>query len=245
MKIKFLCAAAALTAAFSSTSAFADDVTLSGTAAVVSSYKFRGIDQSDTKPVVQMSMTASHKSGFYVSTWGSSLNTANGTEIDVYGGYTHTLADLGLTFDGGIYGYIYPGTTTANTFELYGSVAKAYGPATLKVGLNWAPKQGVFTTGAAAGSLTKYSMYKYAELSGTVPGTPVTLHGHLGHTAGGLSFGNIRPYLDYSVGASYKYKALTFDLSGVGTDVSTATAGSIAARRPAKSILVLSLTAGF
>jgi hypothetical protein len=46
------------------------DVTLTGSAAIVSQYRFRGLAQSDNKPVVQAAMTVAHKSGFYLSAWG-------------------------------------------------------------------------------------------------------------------------------------------------------------------------------
>lgn len=227
MKIKLLCAAAALAIGFASEAAFADEaspITVTGSAAVVSQYRFRGIAQSDNKPAVQASITVSHSSGFYVSMWGSSgasstvhsdgtayLSPNEGTEIDVYGGYTKALA--GVTVDVGLYGYIYPNASQYNLFEVYGSVAKSFGPITGKLGLNWAPKQNYFTN---AGTATQYSMYEYGELS--YANGPFTLHGHLGHTGGGLNF--VKEYIDYTVGASYKWKALTFDISAVGTNIS-------------------------
>src|SRR6201991_796921 len=105
--------------------AFADDApaapaapaspfTITGSAGVWSQYRFRGISQSDNKPAFQGSLTLTHKSGFYLSTWGSSANANDavnigGTEIDVYGGYSHSFRN-GFTVDGGLYGYLYPGS---------------------------------------------------------------------------------------------------------------------------------------
>lgn len=238
MKTKFLCAAAVLAIGFASETAMADDApapefTVTGSAAIVSQYKFRGLTQSDSKPAVQASITLSHKSGFYISMWGSSgassknadstsafydptaityVSPNEGTEIDVYGGFTHTIGKSGITFDGGLYGYIYPNVSNYNLFEVYGSLAKSYGPVTAKVGLNWAPKQNYFTL---AGTATQYSMYEYGELSYATG--PLTLHGHLGHTGGGLNF--VKEYLDYTAGVSYKWKVLTFDISAVGTNI--------------------------
>ena len=265
MKIKFLCAAAAVATVFASTAAYAEDAapaaaaaaptpdfTVTGSAALVSQYRFRGISQSDNKPASQASFTISHASGFYLSTWGSSASAGNsavnigGTEIDVYGGYTHALGKSGLTFDGGVYGYLYPGATAGNYFELYGSLTKAIGPVSVKGGLNWAPKQTYFT---AANTATKYNMYKYAELTFAVPATALTLHGHLGHNAGGFNW--TKEYIDYTVGAGYKWKALTFDASVVGTNVShndaTLLPVTTAAEtyRATKPVVVLSVTAGF
>src|SRR4051794_20171636 len=99
---------------FVSTAARAEDApppdfTITGAATVASQYRFRGISQSDNKPVIQGTFTVAHKSGFYVSTWGSSASAGNstinigGTEIDVYGGWTHGLGDSGVTVDAGVY----------------------------------------------------------------------------------------------------------------------------------------------
>ncbi|MES2301509.1 MAG: TorF family putative porin, partial [Pseudomonadota bacterium] len=71
-----------------------------------------------------------------------------GSEIDIYGGYTKALA--GVTVDVGLYGYIYPNVSNYNLFEVYGSVAKSFGPITAKAGLNWAPKQNYFKLAGTA-----------------------------------------------------------------------------------------------
>lgn len=248
MNNKFLSAVAVLAISFGSEVAFADDAaapaaaptpefTITGAAAIVSQYKFRGITQSDSKPAVQATFTVSHKSGFYVSMWGSSgassrtdalstyISPNNGTEIDVFGGYTHSFAKSGITLDGGLYGYIYPNLTANNLFEVYADASKTYGPISFKAGFNWAPKQRYFTF---FNTPTKYSMYEYGELGFTPTKVPaLTFHSHLGHTGGGLNFG--KEYLDYTFGVGYKWKALTFDISGVGTNISHADARDYAA----------------
>jgi len=248
MKIKFLCAAAAVATAFASTAAFAEDaapasdITITGSAAIVSGYKFRGIAQTDNKPTAQAAITISHKSGFYVSTWASGNTFGGGTEIDVYGGYTKALGSTGITVDGGLYGYLYPNAPINNIYEVYGSLSKAFGPISLKGGVNWAPKQHYFG-GNGYATPVKYSVYKYAEFSVSPPVLPaLTVHGHLGHTAGGLDYPVA--YLDYTVGAGYKYKSLTLDLSLVGTDLKRSTVGADIYRQ-GKAIPVLSLTAAF
>jgi uncharacterized protein (TIGR02001 family) len=242
MKIKFLGAVAALAIGFASEAAFADDAaapaapaaptpefTVTGDGAIVSQYRFRGLASSDNKPAVQASFTVSDKSGFYISFWGSSgsgyrddydgnfyITPNNGTEIDIYGGYTHTFAKSGITLDGGVYGYIYPNITANNLFEVYGDISKAYGPISLKVGVNWAPKQNYFKL--LGPSVTQYNMYEYGNISFTPTKVPaLTIHGELGHTGGGLNY--VKEYLDYTVGVGYKWKALTFDISAVGTNI--------------------------
>ncbi len=254
MNIKFLSAAAVLAIGFASEAAFADDApaaaapaaptpefTVTGDGAIVSQYRFRGLASSDNLPAVQATFTVSHKSGFYLSFWGSSgsgdkgdavsgnclgfgdctgnfyISPNNGTEIDLYGGYTHTFAKSGITIDGGGYGYIYPSRVFNNLYEIYGDISKAYGPISIKAGVNWAPNQHYFKL--LGSSVTHYNMYEYGNISYTPTKVPaLTFHGELGHTGGGLDF--VKEYLDYTVGVGYKWKALTFDISAVGTNIS-------------------------
>ncbi|WP_353226557.1 TorF family putative porin [Novosphingobium sp.] len=200
----------------------ASEWTITGSAALSTQYRFRGIAQSDNRPVVQGAFTISHASGFYISTWGSSASAVDspinigGTEIDIFGGYTHAIGKTGLTIDGGIYTYIYPGATTGNVTEIYGSLAQAIGPATLKVGANFAPAQKVFNYNWV--STTRSNLYAYVELGASIPNTPITLHSHLAHTGGGFDYP--KQYLDYTVGATYKWKSLSLDASLVGTNIS-------------------------
>ena len=243
MKIKFLCAVAALAVAGAAQSAYADttpEFTVTGSAAFVSNYKFRGIAQTDNRPTGQASITVTDKSGFYVSAWGSGNSFNAGSEIDVYGGYSHTFKD-GITLDGGVYGYLYPNFSADNSYELYVDAAKSFGPVGVKVGLNFAPAQPYFSFISAP---HHYSMYESAELTYTPAELPaLTLHGHIGHTGGGNDF--FTPYEDYTVGLGYKWKNLTFDVSGTGTDLSTADMGGPFFHRLGKSVAVFSITASF
>ena len=234
----------------------ASDFTITGAATIASQYRFRGISQSDNKPVVQGTFTVAHSSGFYISTWGSSASAGNstvnigGTEIDVYGGWTHSMGNSGVTVDVGGYGYIYPGASALSYYEIYGSLAKTFGPVSAKAGVYYAPSQS-----ALDGYATNHNVYVYGELSGGIPGTPISLHGHVGHTGGAFDY--TKDYIDYTVGAAVKWKALTFDLSLVGTNVSksdaranpfpdqTGTLNPFETRRAAKPVLVGSVTASF
>lgn len=258
--------------ALAATPAFADetdppsDFTVTGSAAVVSQYRFRGLSQSNNQPVIQGSMTLSHSSGFYVSVWGSSASSngfsdspidIGGTEIDVYGGFAHELGGSGVKVDVGVYGYIYPGSgntnggQNSNYVEVYGSLAKTMGPVTAKVGAYYAPAQKVFNLNVF--SPTRNNTYVYGELASGIPGTPLSVHAHLGHTGGGFDY--VKQYIDYSVGVSYTWKALTLDASFVGTNVSRSDVisgvcgASVPCQdyfyRPAKPVGVVSLTAAF
>ncbi len=247
-------AAATAPAATAATSPF----TIVGSVAVASQYRFRGISQSDNKPVVQGTATLAHQSGFYVAVWGSSASANDavnigGTEIDLYGGYTHALGTSGVTIDAGLYGYIYPGSSRAvgineNYYEVYGSLAKSFGPVTAKVGAYWAPDQHYFT---AFNTAARHNVYEYGELGLSLPDFPISFHGHVGHSGGGFDYVG-HDYIDYTAGASYKWKVLTLDLSVVGTDLSRRDTDPVDLaltttdfHRAAKSVLVGSVTASF
>ncbi|WP_225009450.1 MULTISPECIES: TorF family putative porin [Novosphingobium] len=226
------------------------DIKITGSAAVVSQYRFRGIAQSDNKPAVQGAITISHSSGFYVSTWGSSATAGNsavnigGTEIDVYGGFAHALGSSGINADVGVYGYLYPGAPGGNYYEVYGSLSGAVGPVNAKAGVNFAPAQKNLRIYP-----THSNTYVYGELSGAIPNTPLTVHSHLGHTGGAFDW--TKQYLDYSVGVGATYKNLTLDVSWVGTNVGKKDAAlkpvtsSFETYRAAKDVAVVSLTATF
>jgi len=229
------------------------DLTLSGSASIVSQYRFRGISQSDQKPAVQAAITLNHLSGFYLTGWGSSAGAGGsavvigGSEFDLTGGYARELGTSGITADLGVTGYFYPGASDGNYGEVYASLAKSYGPATAKLGVNYAPPQKVFTV---LGALTRHNVYLYGELSSGIPGTPISLHGHLGHTAGGFDW--TRAYLDYTLGATARWRALSLDLSLTGTNVSRADAlrapiapSAAETLRAAKTALVATLSASF
>jgi uncharacterized protein (TIGR02001 family) len=219
---KSLLAGCALALTALSTPAFAQDeassdITISGGAEVVSDYRFRGFSQSNEEFAIQGTLSAAHSSGVYVGTWGSSIAFGGGTEIDVYGGYKTEIAP-GITADIGATYYIYPNASTAapaNVIEGYASLSGALGPVTAKVGAAYAPSgQGALGDDSA--------LYLSTDLSAALPGTPVTLLGHVGY-ANSDSFlgGTDGDVMDYMVGASASYSNLTFSAKFISTDVNT------------------------
>ncbi len=110
--------------------------TLTGNAALVSDYRFRGFSQTNLKPAVQAGFDLTHQSGFYLGNWNSNvaseLFSGGNLEMDAYGGYAWS--SQGFDFDVGTLYYYYPGSkmngSTIDNLELYGSVG--YGPFTLK-----------------------------------------------------------------------------------------------------------------
>ncbi|HMW18572.1 MAG TPA: TorF family putative porin [Accumulibacter sp.] len=86
---------------------------LTGNLSLVSSYRFRGIDQTFGKPALQGGVDFAHASGFYLGNWNSNVNSGAGypdgtLEMDFYGGYKTSFGDFGVDV-GAIY-YAYPGS---------------------------------------------------------------------------------------------------------------------------------------
>lgn len=86
---------------------------LTANLALVSSYRFRGIDQTYGRPALQGGVDYAHASGLYVGNWNSNVSSGAGfpdgkLEMDFYGGYKTTVGDFGL--DVGAIVYYYPGS---------------------------------------------------------------------------------------------------------------------------------------
>lgn len=210
------CCGVLLAASAISTPAFAQDepddgITISGNATVVSDYRFRGFSQSNEEAAIQGGFGISHDSGLYVGTWGSSIGFANGTEIDVFGGYSTEVVS-GLTADIGATLYLYPGTSNSSVIEPYFSVKGTLGPASVKTGIAWAPG-GQDSLGDASG------VYIYTDAGIAIPSTPFTLNGHIGFSKSDSFLGGADgEVIDYSVGVSASWKALTGSVAYVNTD---------------------------
>ena len=89
-----------------------DGFTVTGGAALVSDYRFRGLSQSGEEAAVQGWATIGHESGFYAGFWGSNVDFGDGEsdlETDFYVGYGGSLGE-NTTFDLNVTYYAYPGT---------------------------------------------------------------------------------------------------------------------------------------
>lgn len=224
--------------AFSSTAVHAQGNRLpsvTGSAAFVSDYRFRGVSLSDRDPAVQGSITLSTASGFFAGAWGSSIEDYAGatTEIDLYGGWSRQFGLFTPTI--GVYTYLYPGGSGVDIYEFYGSVAGNLGPASVSIGLNWAPDQG---------NLSRSSRYVYAAGSVGIPATPFTLKASVGHERGALvvdASGQTTRKFDYMAGVDASWNALTLGIAWIGNDLPEKSHFN----RNAKNRLVVSLTAAF
>ncbi|MGR6329186.1 TorF family putative porin [Sphingomonas sp. XXL09] len=218
-------------------------VTVSGSAAIVSDYRFRGVSQSDDHPAVQAGITVAHASGLYVGTWASNLagwGTFGGAnmELDLIGGYKTKVSPTG-TLDVGLTWYVYPGGANKTDFaEPYAKLSGTIGPASLLAGVAYAPKQQAigkwYDTGASAAAgvydhpgAKGDNLYLWGDGAYAIAGTPFTAKAHVGHSWGQNGLGPnataVTPtgsYWDWSLGADTTYRNLTLGLAWVDTDIS-------------------------
>lgn len=202
---------------------------LSANAAIVSDYRFRGISLSDKDPAVQGGFDVGHSSGFYIGTWGSSIeavgNPVTGTsemELDIYGGYGGQIGDLST--DIGFLAYLYPGSEGTHYFELYGSVGGQMN--------NFA-----WTLGAAyvwdQDNTGDDNIYIYLDGGMPLGDTGLSLSTHLAFEDG--AFGNDK--WDWSAGLSYDFEQFSISVSYVDTNIENS--------RTAKGGVVAMLSASF
>ena len=241
-------AAASVVAPAMAQDAPASPFTVTGGAALTSDYRFRGVSQTNTRFAVQGTLGVVHESGAYVGTWGSSVDeyvaAGSDQEIDLYGGYKKTID--GTTIDGGLLYYFYSGNakgTNTDFFEPYFNVSHTFGPVSAKVGLNYAWKQAGLSSN---GKAKQDNLYTYAELSGGIPETGVTLTGHVGLSSG-RSFltAGLKSYADWSLTAAYTFKAMTFSVAYVDTDFKKGEALSFSGRNIAKAGVVAAIAVAF
>ena len=203
--IRGLVAASLLAGGLVATPAFAQDaaesdITISGNAALVSEYRFRGVDLSGGDIAIQGGIDISHSSGFYVGTWGSSLDEDTvgygHTELDLYGGWSGDVAS-GVSADVGVIYYAYPNSPAGDFdyIEFYASGGFTLGPAEATLGVAYAPDQD------SLGNTD--NLYLYGDLGVGIPNTPISLAAHLGWTDGFLTYTSDSKAFDWSVGADF------------------------------------------
>ena len=252
--MKRIVTGAAVALAFLSTPALAQDeappkpVTVSGSVALVSDYRFRGVSQTDEEIAIQGGLTVTHESGLYVATWASNLagwGTFGGsnTELDLVGGFKTEVAS-GVSVDVGLTWYMYPGGASKTDFaEPYVKVSGTFGPVSLLGGVAYAPAQEALGrwsfTGANAQDVLaggpyddagdkEDNLYLWADASTAVPGTGLTAKAHLGYSNGNKGLGpngtSVAPtgeYLDWLVGLDYAIAGtpVTVGVAYVDTDI--------------------------
>ncbi|MDX9706905.1 MAG: TorF family putative porin [Azospira sp.] len=211
---------------------------LSANLALVSSYRFRGIDQTFGKPALQGGFDYAHESGFYLGNWNSNVSSGAGfpdgnLEMDVYGGWQKSWGDFGL--DLGAILYYYPGSQ-GRALGL-GADSGAVTNKEVYVGASWKflslkyshsvddyfSLRGWDATGASTGKSTRGT--HYLELSASHDlGDGWGIEAHVGR----LSAKNMRngSYTDWKIGVSKDFDGWLVGLAYVDTNARGSCSGA-------------------
>lgn len=193
----------------------------SGNVSVVSDYPFRGISQTLEEPALQGGIDLVHPIGFYLGTWGSSVNFGEPdlsagaraqVEIDVYGGYRASLLgladlDLGYMYVG------YPGADGGRNYDFmeFGlGASRGIGGVNTGLSFKYSPD---FFAGSGQG------LYYGATLG--IPVSVLTISGTLARQSieENATFG-APDYTEYGLGATAGWMGLNFGARLIGTDIS-------------------------
>jgi uncharacterized protein (TIGR02001 family) len=198
---------------------------ISANVALVSDYRFRGISQTGEDAAVQGGFDAAFGPGFYIGTWGSTVDfgDSNDTgsfgnlELDYYAGWSNSIGDTDFAIDVGYIYYDYPG----DTVDPEGDYQEFY------IGGSWKDLS----------LKVNYSDDYYAEtdefwyISGDYSFTlldDLSIGLHVGYNIiddeGGFLAAdedgeNEDGYNDYSVSVTYTWASVDFSVAYVGTDL--------------------------
>jgi uncharacterized protein (TIGR02001 family) len=193
--------------------AMAEDSPFSGNVSLTTDYLFRGVTQTDHRGAIQGGFDYANPNGFYAGVWASNIswltdsatyNAGASLELDTYAGYSAGFAE-DFTYNVGFLRYNYsgeytPGTVSANTNEIYGSL-----------GWKWISAKYSRSTGNLFG-VADSSGSGYLELNGayTLEGPAVDLSAHYGKQTVAVTGNDSLTYSDYNVKAAKAFGAYTW-----------------------------------
>ncbi|WP_262695815.1 TorF family putative porin [Kordiimonas aquimaris] len=190
-------------------------LTLTGSATLTTDYRFRGLSLSNKDTALQGSFSLSHESGFYISTWGSSIESFNGAELelDIYGGHAGQIGNLSTNV--GFYAYTYPGATdNTDYYEVFGSLGGTVKNTSWTLGTNYAFDQD--------GTGNQDNIYIYLSTSTPIGTTPFTVTGNIAYEDG--AFGTNK--WDWLLGFSYSFNRFSLSVNYIDTANTNSSAGS-------------------
>ena len=168
---------------------------VSGSAQLLSDYRFRGVTRSGYDPAVQGQLTLSLQNGLYAGGRATSLHRQNplgDAEIDLYAGYGTEIAS-GTRLDAGVQYYAFAGGAGRGHYaEPYASLTHTLGPVQATVGAKYAWAQ--------SGTGDRGQLYMFGQAEADIPLTPVTLTAEAGRQSGGA----LPDYWNWSLGGRYR-----------------------------------------
>ena len=213
----------ALLAGSGGTYVYADDFAIAGNIALTTDYRFRGISQTDESAAVQGGFDVGFEPGFYLGTWGSSVDFSDfdgdtgsygSLELDYYGGWRGPIGDTDFGIDVGYLYYDYPGDTTDPKGD-YQEVTLKGSWNGLVLGVNYSDdyygETGEFFYYAAD--------YSYSFLEEFALGLHVGYNDFENDKDVTFLTNDQDSYTDYSVSLTYTWATVGFTLAYVGTDL--------------------------
>jgi len=223
-----LAIAISVAAAFSATVASAQTVSVSGTIAGVSDYRYRGISQTDRNPALQAGLTLNTEAGLYAGVWASNVDFNDNPrdtwgEIDLTLGFSNALSDA-LSYDVGFTYYAYPNSDSAglpdyNYWETNFGIAYEAGQFGASGKIFYSPD--FFGETGDAVYVTAGASYTPATVGW------LTFDATLGHQwiENNAGFGT-PDYFDWSIGATATWEMLAFGLRYIDTDIEKSRCGA-------------------
>ncbi|MCB1847479.1 MAG: TorF family putative porin [Halieaceae bacterium] len=194
-----------------------DGFEISANVALTSDYRFRGISQSDESAAIQGGFDAEFGPGFYIGTWGSSVDFDSNEgydgslELDYYAGWSSAIGDTDFGIDVGYIYYDYPGDNGDEGD--YGEVYVSGSWKDFSLSVNYSDDY--------YGGTGKFFYYA-ADYSIGLFDTGVTVDFHVGYNdfdENGFLSSEEDTYTDYSVSLGYSWAGVDFSVAYVGTDL--------------------------
>ena len=196
-----------------------ESIEVSGNATFATDYLYRGQSQTDNTFAIQGGFDLEHEMGLYLGSWASNIAfTDDAAEVDIYGGYSGSIGDLGYSLD--VIYYWYPGTTRQNSGEDF---LEWGGSLSYTLGSDFEPTvtAGIFYTDNFSFNSDE-GIYIYGDVSFALP-NDASLNLHIGQQSikNEIAWGT-PDWLEYNVNLTVPFMGLDFGVTYSDTDLSEA-----------------------
>lgn len=221
MQYRFICLAVAISGGLSVSSAQAQSAaTPSISFQGETDHRERGLSWSDGKPAMSASATIPATYDLALDIDAVTLRESarhGGADVGLTITPRYTVNAGGWDLTGGVRGNVFIGRAGTSYVEVTGDIARSIGPAQFVVGAAFAPAQD---------AIGGHNLYVNATASVSLPGTPLTLYGGVGHTSGSdradLRVARLRPggdSLDHHFGVEHTSANLALGVRYSGTSI--------------------------